>query len=103
MGYPDSIAVHRTARPQRALLRHGLSSPGSLRSLMALRAGVGTGLPLPWRPGLEGIVCSVDAGITFGIVSLHAPSNPLAIHRVLAAEAFNIGRPTGFIGGQGTL
>ena len=42
-------------------------------------------------------------GATRGIVLLHTPSNPLAVHRVLAAEAFDVGRPTGRIGGQGPL
>src|ERR1700680_1274517 len=46
----------------------------------------------------KGLLKESGTGISFGIVSLRAPSNPLAVDRVLAADELDIGRATGRIG-----
>ena len=42
----------------------------------------------------KGLLKASGTGISFGIVSPFAPSNPLAVDRVLAADELDIGRAT---------
>src|SRR5262245_63906468 len=51
----------------------------------------------------KGLLEASGTGISFGIVSLRAPPDPLAVHRVLAADEFDIGRPTRRIDGERPL
>src|SRR5215471_2009331 len=48
----------------------------------------------------KGWLKASGTGMSFGIVSLRTPPNPLPVHRVLAADEFDICRPTGCIGGE---
>ena len=52
-------------------------------------------------PGLS--ASPVTYGAPLGIVLVSAPPHPRAVHGVLTTEAFQVGRPPGRIGGQGTL
>src|SRR5262245_26725946 len=51
----------------------------------------------------KGLLEASGTGISFGIVSLRASPDPLAVHRVLAADEFDIGRPTRHIDGERPL
>src|SRR5215471_10906639 len=48
----------------------------------------------------KGWLKASGTGMSFGIVSLRTPPNPLPVHWVLAADEFDICRPTRCIGGE---
>ena len=64
----------------------------------ALQPVAGSAVPQNEPPLIEasqkGLLKESGTWISFGIVSLRAPSNPATVHRVLAADELDIGRAT---------